>query len=93
MMNYTPEYTRKLVEAIHIHEKELKMEYDGELYLHIQNMRSELRMINDLDKTIFHKSSWGNLGVKSMKNLCMPFYLLIKSFYRVYVDVLNCISF
>jgi len=78
MMNYTPEYTRKLVEAIHIHEKELRMEYDGELYLHIQNMRSELRMINDLDKTIFHKSSWGNLGVKSMKKHWKPIVTIIK---------------
>jgi len=78
MMNYTPEYARKLVEAIHIHEKELRIYYDGELYLHIQNMRSELRMINDLDKTIFHKSSWGNLGVKSMKKHWNPIVTIIK---------------
>ena len=79
MMNYTPTYARKLLEAIHIHEKQLKEKYDGELYIHIENMRSELKMINDIEQTKFHRSSFSNLGYKFNKLNWKPIKTIVKN--------------
>lgn len=79
MMNYTPAYARKLLEAIHIHEKQLKEKYDGELYIHIENMRSELKMINDIEQTKFHRSVFEHLGRKFYKQLWKPKITIVKN--------------
>lgn len=71
-MNYTPTYARQLLELIHSQEKELKEKYDVELYLHIQNMRSELRMINDLERLPAYRWAFNNVLDKFNPNEWTP---------------------
>ena len=46
-MTYTMKYTKALFNMIYEHEQIIKQKYDGEIYNHVQNMRSEYRFITE----------------------------------------------
>ena len=74
-MNYTLKYKKGLLELIHTKEKELKVNYDAELYLHVQNMRCELRYANSLDNSESeqrYQKKFLNIGGKFIKSFWKP---------------------